>query len=304
VDLWRPARQAVETCRQPAGERGLTVTLRIPTSTSPVYADAGRIEQVFTNLLGNAVKFTPAGGTVTIGARESGEEVVVSVADTGVGIAPENSTKVFDRFLQLDRQAGAGARGMGLGLAICREIVSRHGGKIWVESDLAKGSTFLFTLPKAQPHLVLKQEIASAIERAEAEGVGLAVLLVRVFAGEADESAAGQRRTRAMLEEVSRAVKASVRAVDAVLPLGEDLVASLLLGVDRSRVEDIAGVLQEHIGARRASARMPAGSAVALAVATYPEDGAAAAELLETANERLHTGAPLERQAVGPARRR
>ena len=156
------AQQVVQACRSQAHRKRIRVRLEIAEATPPVYADEGRIRQVFTNLLGNAIKFTPEGGAVTIRAQERGEDVLVSVADTGMGIPAEHLESIFDRFFQLDRHPGAGAHGMGLGLAICKEIVSLHGGRIWAESEKDKGSTFLFTLPKAAPDVLPKKELVAA----------------------------------------------------------------------------------------------------------------------------------------------
>ena len=123
--------------------------------------------EVLTNLVGNAIKFTPEGGCMTIGAEQRGESVVVSVVDTGPGIAPEDWEKVFERFAQVGRQPGAGAKGTGLGLTICRDIVSLHGGKIWVEGAPGEGSRFLFTLPIAGPKDALVKSVAAAVESAK-----------------------------------------------------------------------------------------------------------------------------------------
>ena len=107
-------------------------------------ADASRVAQVLSNLLANALKFTPKGGVVRLSAAQLGSEIVVSVADTGVGIAPEDVAHVFDRFWQAKRASRAGA---GLGLSIAKSIVEAHGGRIWVDSTEGSGTTFQFTLP-------------------------------------------------------------------------------------------------------------------------------------------------------------
>ena len=98
------------------------------------------------NLISNAVKFTDA-GTITCRAERRGGELVVSVIDTGVGIAPADQPKVFERFKQVGDTLTDKPKGTGLGLPICREIVEHHGGRIWVDSALGKGSTFSFSLP-------------------------------------------------------------------------------------------------------------------------------------------------------------
>ncbi|HEU0053153.1 MAG TPA: HAMP domain-containing sensor histidine kinase, partial [Longimicrobium sp.] len=129
-----------------AARQGIRLTAR-PASLPAVWADRGRLLQVFGNLLGNALKFTPAGGSVTLGGAAQGGSVRFFVADSGPGIPPEHLPRVFDRFWQARR----GERGgVGLGLAIARGIVEAHGGRIWVESAPGSGSTFFFTVPVDQ----------------------------------------------------------------------------------------------------------------------------------------------------------
>ena len=97
------------------------------------------------NLLSNAVKFTPAGGAVDVSAARVNGEVKVSVTDTGPGIAPEDHERIFEEFQQTERAEQR--EGTGLGLALSKRLVELHGGRIWVESELGQGSTFVFTLP-------------------------------------------------------------------------------------------------------------------------------------------------------------
>ncbi len=132
-----------------AASQGVTLTCEIPPVAPWALCDASRVIQVLANLCGNALKFTPSGGVVTMSAREEGEEVTLSVRDSGVGIPPADLPHVFDRFWHADRNARK--RGTGLGLAIAHGIVRAHGGRIWVESTVGKGSEFLFTLPRVQP---------------------------------------------------------------------------------------------------------------------------------------------------------
>jgi len=114
-----------------------------------VVCDQNRIIQVLVNLLGNAIKFTAQGGTITISAEKVlGDKVKVNVKDNGIGIDPGMQFKIFNRFVQADHPTSPEARkGTGLGLAICQQIIERHEGSIWVESQDQKGSTFMFTLP-------------------------------------------------------------------------------------------------------------------------------------------------------------
>jgi two-component system phosphate regulon sensor histidine kinase PhoR len=149
VDVGMVVRQAVERLRPLADRQGLNLLLRLPAELPPVQADPDRLEQVVLNLVHNAVKFTPPGGQVTVAVERRGDEVAVSVKDTGAGIPPELLPRVFERFFKADRARAT--KGSGLGLAIAKHIVQAHGGRIWAESaGEGRGATFTFTLPLAQ----------------------------------------------------------------------------------------------------------------------------------------------------------
>ena len=104
--------------------------------------------QVLTNLVGNALKFTASGGTISIAVRNARDDIHIAISDTGIGIPEDKYAAIFDRFQQIDPAISGAARGAGLGLAITKELVELHRGRIWVESELGKGTTFTFTLPK------------------------------------------------------------------------------------------------------------------------------------------------------------
>jgi signal transduction histidine kinase len=129
-------------------DRGVTLTMELSDDLPEVWADTARMNHVFSNLLSNALRYTPPGGTVTVTARADEEWIHFFVSDTGRGIASQYLTTVFEKFFRVPDQGGAGT-GVGLGLAIVKEIVEAHGGKIKVESRLGEGSTFTFTLRRA-----------------------------------------------------------------------------------------------------------------------------------------------------------
>jgi PAS domain S-box-containing protein len=137
---------AVEMQRPLASSSSLELRVDVDREVPEIWGDRERLLQVFENLIGNAIKFTEAGGRITVGAASRDHDVVFWVADTGGGIASEHLPRVFDRFWQA---TGAGRQGAGLGLPITKGIVEAHGGRIWVESTQGRGTTFSFTIPKA-----------------------------------------------------------------------------------------------------------------------------------------------------------
>jgi len=144
--------EVVETLRPVAAEKAIALDAITPEPSIMVWADRDKINQVLMNLIGNAIKFTPAHGTVTVSASRNGNDnVQVSVSDTGPGIAPEEKEKVFDKFYQIAEVDRVKPKGTGLGLAICKALVELHRGHIWVESAPSRGSTFYFTLPGSAP---------------------------------------------------------------------------------------------------------------------------------------------------------
>jgi PAS domain S-box-containing protein len=142
----RLAEEAVELNRPAATARSLELETQIAAPLPPVHADRNRMLQVFSNLIGNAVKFTPEGGSITVGVAPDGGEVHFAVRDTGPGLSPEQQRHLFQPFWQARRD---GRQGAGLGLSIARGIVEKHGGRIWVESEEGAGTTVYFTLPAA-----------------------------------------------------------------------------------------------------------------------------------------------------------
>ena len=137
---------ALMLVRERAGRRSITLQTSVDERLGEVRADERKIRQVVLNLLSNAIKFTPEGGRIEVRAVPVDGSVEVTGSDTGVGIAPEDQGAIFEEFRQVGTSA-AKQEGTGLGLALCRKFVELHGGKIWVQSEVGRGSTFTFTIP-------------------------------------------------------------------------------------------------------------------------------------------------------------
>ncbi|HEY6291563.1 MAG TPA: HAMP domain-containing sensor histidine kinase, partial [Terriglobia bacterium] len=141
--------QVVDLMRPMAESSGV----RLESETSPLelIGDPDALLQTLTNLLSNAIKFSPRGSTVRIESRQEDRNAVFRVIDQGPGIPPDKLTSIFGRFQPVDASDSRRRGGTGLGLSICRRIVRHHGGRLWVESELGRGSTFVFTVPLDQP---------------------------------------------------------------------------------------------------------------------------------------------------------
>jgi signal transduction histidine kinase len=147
TDIGSQIREIVaEHCIE-AEKRNITLTAKVDEQLPVVWADSRRIGQVLTNLMSNALKFTDAGGTIEVSAWQCQGSVVVSVRDSGVGIAAEEQKDIFQMYSQLSSSEKSPRRGSGIGLAVCKKIIEAHGGRIWFESGRGQGSSFYFSLP-------------------------------------------------------------------------------------------------------------------------------------------------------------
>ncbi|MGZ5596355.1 MAG: ATP-binding protein [Usitatibacter sp.] len=162
IDLREIVADAVGSTSQIFKGHGVRVEARLPAALPAVVADRDRVMQVMLNLLSNAVKFSPPGtGRVVVRAEAEGTSVRVDVEDNGAGIGREHQAEIFEKFRQVGDTLTQKPAGTGLGLAICRQIVARLGGRLWVESELGRGSVFSFTLPlAAQPAAALEKALA------------------------------------------------------------------------------------------------------------------------------------------------
>jgi CheY-like chemotaxis protein len=150
LDLAESVAQSVRTVMALAQQHDIDVAVRTPASRIAVFADAVRVDQIVTNLLTNAIKYTPEGGHVTVDLTEQDGEALIRVTDDGVGIAPERIGGIFEIFAQADNAIGRAQGGMGIGLALVRDLTQLHGGKVAARSDgEGEGSEFVVTLPLA-----------------------------------------------------------------------------------------------------------------------------------------------------------
>lgn len=134
-------------------EKNVKLTADIPSKLPMITADKERLMQVLDNLILNAVKFTSAGGEIKVAVEDKGDYILFRISDNGIGIAPKEHKKIFEKFYQVDSGPTRSIPGAGLGLAIVKSIVDIHGGQVWVESELGKGSSFMFIIPRTKTEI-------------------------------------------------------------------------------------------------------------------------------------------------------
>jgi two-component system phosphate regulon sensor histidine kinase PhoR len=150
VELRKLIEVCVETVSLRASQKQLKLGMHVPPGTPAVLGDASLLREVLENLLDNAVQYTPAGGSVEVTATVMAREAIVTVSDTGIGIPLVDQERIFERFYRVDAARSREAGGTGLGLSIARHIVETHAGRIWVESEVGRGSQFFFSIPLAR----------------------------------------------------------------------------------------------------------------------------------------------------------
>ena len=209
VDLQALVHEIVLGFESKAREKGLELRLELPEKGLRVYADEDKLSQIFTNLIDNAIKFT-AEGKIEVSAADGGREIVCQVRDTGIGITPEDLPKIFDKFTQFGRKDGPGEKGTGLGLSIVKGLVEVHGGTIRVESELGRGTSLTFTVPKLSFEERLQEFISGMIQDA-AERKGVFSLLVFTARGLDVLRLRSPEKAERAMEELVQVLKRSLR---------------------------------------------------------------------------------------------
>jgi signal transduction histidine kinase len=282
---------AASSLRPHADVKSIQIEVQIPDSLPAIYGDQEKIEQILTNLIGNAIKFTPVEGKILITVHPPshdpkdgyGQMVAISVKDTGIGIPPEHLGAIFEKFHQVEGSLHRSVSGTGLGLAITKGLVEAQQGKIVVESEMGKGSTFTFTLPVSQgerrnPHFrfILDKEF----HQAQKNNAPLTLFLIEVL----DQ---GGEVKDALLITLEENIKQCLCRKADILLKGEKerilvaLCEANLKGaqVIRQRIEE---GIQNHL-------LEPGGASVLIKVgsATYPDEVLSKEELFRLAKERL-----------------
>lgn len=299
IDMSSLANNVISMFSTIADKKSITLEVSVEEELSHVYGDMFRVEQVFTNLVGNAIKFTPEGGKIIVDLHQVQEVsdisdramgfVEVFISDTGVGIPEESVDKLFEKFYQVDSSLRRDQQpGTGLGLAICKGIVEAHGGKIQCRRKEGEGSTFSFTLPQIDKanmfYVIMKADIANANRNHSP----LSIMIVKINDFERIEREQGVEENVKILERIRKNIlEGGVKKndkVEIVNPKGEIMLVMpetdhLGAQVARKRVGRYAATLEIAVGTQHTIPSFTIG------VATFPEDGQTVKGLIGSARK-------------------
>ncbi len=301
VNLKRLARESINALQNLATSKSIEIIESIPDDLPEVYADYHRLDQVFTNILDNAIKYTPEHGQIAIEAcpvdipRINGKPmpmprllsgtgfVEVSISDTGIGISPEDQKRIFGRF----EQAGTSHKmGVGLGLSIVKKIIESHCGQIWVQSELGQGSRFTFILPadrKSNRIIHLIRAIDKEIEVAETERSPLSLIMIQIQDFADVIAKHGHHEADQIVADIAGSVQNDTHIRETRVFVSEDHgLIFWLCDVDKRAAADT----EEGIASFVQQQKLPKSAPVAEVsirtwVAVYPEDGSTAVELID-----------------------
>lgn len=281
----------VSSLRPHAGAKSIQIQVAVPEALPSVYGDQEKIEQILTNLIGNAIKFTPEGGEISVSAKPHVKDkmgnlvemIAVSVKDTGIGIPSDHLEAIFEKFHQVENSLHRSVSGTGLGLAITKGLVEAHQGKIWAESEIGKGSTFTFTLPVASDErrdppfrFILDKEF----QRAQEKDAPLTLFLIQI-SGENNQLEEG------LLNRLEEMVKGCLcRKADILLRREKDKILAALCEANLKGAQVIRQRIEKEIQNLK-NYEQKFHPFIKIGMATYPEEALSKQELFRLAKERL-----------------
>ena len=291
ADLLSIAKKVTESLQRKGEEKGVTLTFSVPEPVPSTYLDQDRVTEVVTNLVDNAIKYTPRGGNVAVGLRKENGELLLSVQDTGIGIKQKDQEKLFEKF----RQFGASPhreKGAGLGLAIAKEIVELHHGKIRVSSEEGKGSTFIAAFPILSDEAFFLERLSMELQKAREKGDFLSLVVLGFSNFEEIKKKMRESEAESLLNKVAEIAKETVRQPsDVVSSYKRGRVIAILAGAHRKGAQAIAERVRGSVRAHPFTAGGNSFSPeLRFGIAVFPEDGENQTELVRKAEKALAVG--------------
>ncbi len=262
-------------------EKRIALENHLDPEIPPVLIDRNRMAEVFINLINNGIKFTPPGGKITIDTRgltETRDYLKVVVKDTGMGIAPEDLPRIFDRFYQAQKAQTGISMGTGLGLAITKEIIEKHKGSIHAESRLGSGSSFIFTIPLLGVRTIFQLLIQPMLEDAERDGLSFSIIRVRFWDPKGKKEIELHPES---WEGVRYALQKMVRSVDTVIPFQNNTIY-IFSFIDEKLAREIGERVQVKL---TQGGYIPKGVEVQFKTYSFPQNAATKEDFLKGCRE-------------------
>jgi len=283
VDISGLVREVCKEWGAQADKKEQELLFSLPKERVNIYIDRNKIIQVMNNLISNAIKYTPENGRIKIELKDERNEIRVSVSDSGVGIAKEDLSKAFGKFQQFSRTAGAGSKGTGLGLVICKQIVEMHQGRIRIESQINKGTKLTFWLPKLESEKVFKEYINSGIRETVDKNNSMSLVVITLEGFSNLQKTLGQEKAHELLKCFERAIEGCLRRkADTVVRDSGELVV-LLLDTNKESVNLVKERIEEAVAACISKGKEPWYKDLKITIggATYPDEATSDVELLK-----------------------
>ncbi len=274
VDLRELVEQVVFSYQSLVRNKQIELKAVLPDGMIEIFCDPDKVKQVVTNLLTNAYKFTNEGGRITVCVETLGDDVRVSVEDSGIGISEENCAKIFEKFVQVGRTAGPGIKGTGLGLAISKNLVEIHQGKIWVESKVRQGSRFIFTLPKLDKDTAARENIEHGLGGLGSGSERLSILLLKLYQPKHVPNKTGVKPQAVLKKFLQKARLYHLEGDHDIFLNGSDEALVILPGISKDKAVEFSEVLKKALlELIKEDKNMQASPfMVHVGISTYPED--------------------------------
>ncbi|MCK5707354.1 MAG: response regulator [Candidatus Aureabacteria bacterium] len=257
----------------------------LPEKNIKLFLDPGKITQVITNLISNAYKFTYDGGVITVKAIDGELNVTISINDTGVGINKNDLPKIFDKFVQVNRTDGPGIKGTGLGLPISKGFVEKHGGHIWAESEVGKGTTFFFTIPKLPEQVILEEYLRNKINIAASKETKMVFILAQIIEFEkVQEKIEKERLHSVIFHDIKNIVQKSLyrSSDDTVLSL-HDGISVFLIGSDKQGGQTVTKRMKKAVDDYLENNNLQDIIKLKWGISIYPDEEKYASDIIEKA---------------------
>ncbi len=285
VDIIKLAQGVVSTFKNKAESKNLQIVFNTNRDSINIYLDKDRIIQVFMNLIGNAIKFTNK-GKIEINITENENKVECCIADTGIGIDPNNLGTIFDRFHKVGKVMRAGEKESGLGLSISKGIVKLHKGKIWVDSQLHEGSKFYFVLPHYKTEDIIIEHIENDIKKVEGTHTRLSLLLLRLNNYADIETNFGGEKANKVIKLILKIIHESLAPGEFAF-IKEKNEIILFSDITRQNIHILFSKLGDMIKELVLKIDIDLNADLSYGYSLYPDDGSNAEQLLQHSSNML-----------------